>query len=125
MKDIKFNIIRRTGFEAACLMGETKELCDNCHRMYSLFKIANKERVWTNKIEVEEHKKKTLNYMKQKILEINRTIASYNKDMNQINPDLKLNKISYSDINKELSKFCSIEETEYDGLDKQLGRLLG
>ena len=56
--------------------------------------------------------------MKQKILEINKTIASYNKDMNQINPDLKLNKISYSAINKELSKFFSIEETEYDGLDK-------
>ena len=125
MKDMKFNIIRRIGFETACLMDETKELYESCHRMYSLFKIANKEHVWTNKIEVKEHEQKTLSFMRQKILDINKLIVSYNRDMKKINPELKLTKISYFGLNKELSQFFETDETNHDTLDKLIPYLIG
>jgi len=106
-------------------MDETKELYESCHRMYSLFKIANKEHVWTNKIEVKEHEQKTLSFMRQKILDINKLIVSYNRDMKKINPELKLTKISYFGLNKELSQFFETDETNHDTLDKLIPYLIG
>jgi hypothetical protein len=107
-------------------MGDTKELYENCHQMYSLFKMANKFDVWNERREIQKHKQKIHRFMKDKILEINRQIILYNNNMIKINPDLTLKEIEYLDISKELSQFykTTTEETSAQTKEKLLPYLI-
>ncbi|MBI4186693.1 MAG: hypothetical protein HY530_04195 [Chloroflexi bacterium] len=119
MKSIRFNMLIRIGFITASLMGDTKELCENCHAMYSLFKVANKYDVYNERKAIQEHKRKMQRFMKEKISEINREIDLYNENMVKINPDLTLTQIEYSNIDKELSHFYKTTEEETNSQTKE------
>ena len=114
----------RIGFITASLMEETKELHEGCHQMYSLFRIANKWDVWTDKVETQRHKRETLRFMKYKIPKINQLVVLYNDDMTKINPDLNLKEIEYSNIDKELPIFFKTEEINSKEMDKLIPHLV-
>ena len=122
---MKFNVLIRIGFKTASLMEETKELHEGCHQMYSLFRIANRWDVWTDRIETQRNKKKILSLMRSKIPKINEMVVSYNEDMSKISPELKLKKIAYSRISKELASFFERKETDSQTADKLMPYLIG
>lgn len=124
MEHMRFNILIRIGLITAFLMEEIKELNEGCHQMYSLFKIANKEGVWTDRVATQRHKKKILSFMRYKIPKINELIVSYNDDMAKINLELNLKEIEYSGINKELSTFFKTEETSSETIEKLIPYLI-
>lgn len=125
MEHMRFNILIRIGLITAFLMEETKELQEGCHQMYSLFKLANKEGIWTDKIETQRHKREISRFMRYKIPKINELIVSYNDNMAKINLDLNLKEIEYSSINKELSIFFKTEETSSETREKLMPYLIG
>ena len=124
MEHMRFNTLIRIGFITASLMEETKELHENCHQMYSLFRIANKWDVWTDRIEAQRHKNKILRFMRYKIPKINELVVSYNDDMTKINPDLNLKEIEYSGISKELSSIFKTEEANSQTIEKLMPYLI-
>ncbi len=110
--DLKFNILIRIGFRAADLFNEVKDLIENCHKMYSFYKIANRWDVYTDKIKAQSLKKRVLEFIRYKISKINRLIASYNKDVIKVASELKIKKIMFSDIAKGFSMFFKTDETK-------------
>lgn len=124
VEQMKLNILIQIGFKAASLMEETKELHEGCHQKYSLFSVANTYDVWTDRIEKQRHRDKVSSFMRFKIQKINELVVSYNEDMSKINPELKLKRITYSGIGKELVSFFKPNKTDSQTLKELIPHLI-